>query len=170
MSSSFTNEPHTPQETISQVPSRHSPISSCDETLYDKASLAWTSKSELRIRHFISRGNGILVPVIALDELPLELHGVPGHLLWEDTRDMVFLGELQSSGKTYAISEIKEGAFETSGDSVIGGREFVPTTPRVKMPEKMETFQMAWRNACAVAAAATEAESGEVSIFRGCLL
>lgn len=117
-----------------------------------KATLSSPAKPELRIRHYMSRGNGVLVPVIPLDELPLELHGVPSHLLWEDTRSMTFLGELASTGTTYAISEIKQNGFGASGNAIVRhGRGFASLDQDVKMPETIDAFQRLWRGACAAA-------------------
>jgi len=119
------------------------------QDIHHKATLSIPARPELRIRHYMSRGNGVLVPVIPLDELPLELHGVPSHLLWEDTRSMTFLGELASTGTTYAISEIKQNGFGASGNSIgRHGRGFASLDQDLKMPETIDAFQRLWRDAC----------------------
>jgi len=132
------------------------------EGIQHKATLSSPAKPELRIRHYMSRGNGVLVPVIPLDELPLELHGVPSHLLWEDTRSMTFLGELTSTGTTYAISEIKQNGFGIPGNSVMRhGRGFASVKEDSKMPDTIDAFQRLWRGACDAA----ECDADPVSAF-----
>jgi len=55
--------------------------------------------------YFISRGNGILTPLIAADELPqfLKIVGVPATIAMAETANMVCLGERYHSGNFYAV-------------------------------------------------------------------
>lgn len=57
--------------------------------------------------YFISRSSGVLVPLIAADELPLNirLQGVPRVLQYDQTRNMHHLGTIASNGTTYKLQE-----------------------------------------------------------------
>jgi len=89
---------------------------------------------KLQINHFLSRGNGILVPVIPLDELPLQLHGVPQCLSWEATRGMAFLGEIRSSKTMFSISTTsnsQDASIEPAEQADEGydtGEDFIPSS------------------------------------------
>ena len=56
-------------------------------------------------RWFISRGGGVVVPLIAADELPLEvkLVGVPRGMDLDGAAGMKFLGEYRHDGSVYAL-------------------------------------------------------------------
>jgi hypothetical protein len=54
------------------------------------------------IKYYVKRGSsGKLVAMVAVDELPVELEGVPRYLEQEDTNKMVFLGTL---GKKHSFA------------------------------------------------------------------
>lgn len=88
---------------------------------------------KLQINHFLSRGNGILIPVIPLDELPLQLHGVPQRLSWETTRGMAFLGEIRSSKAMFSISrtsiskDSSTASAEQADEGYDTGEDFIPS-------------------------------------------
>ncbi len=66
-----------------------------------------TPTSTLRPKFCISRGNGILTPLIALDELPYDvrLQGIPRLMdaSMERIRSMECLGEFPSSGELHLL-------------------------------------------------------------------
>jgi len=111
---------------------------------------------KLQINHFLSRGNGVLIPVIPLDELPLKLHGVPQRLTWEATRGMTFLGEIRSSNAIFSISTTSNpkdasiDAIEQADEGYDTGEDFVP--PSETAFPTMAALQLA------VQSALTEAE------------
>ena len=92
---------------------------------------------KLQINHFLSRGNGVLVPVIPLDEIPLQLHGVPQRLSWEATRGMAFLGEIRSSKAMFSISTAgnsKDALSEPAEQADEGydtGEDFIPNSETI---------------------------------------
>lgn len=61
---------------------------------------------EARRGWFISRGNGILVPLVAVDELPLGINlvGVPRYLSLSSAGRMNYVGEYASTGVLYELS------------------------------------------------------------------
>lgn len=90
---------------------------------------------KLQINHFLSRGNGVLIPVIPLDELPLQLHGVAQRLSWEATRGMAFLGEIRSSKAMFSISTTSNSkddasteAAEQADEGYDIGEDFIPNS------------------------------------------
>lgn len=57
---------------------------------------------------FISRGNSVLVPLIALDDLPdtVQLRDVPRFMVPKQTSGMEFLGEFPATGFKYNMSTV----------------------------------------------------------------
>ena len=72
-------------------------------------------------RWFISRGNNVVVPLIAADELPLDVRlvGVPRGMDLDGAARMEYLGEFLHDGSLYALeTPLAEPAAEeyTSGE------------------------------------------------------
>ncbi|KAK4996120.1 hypothetical protein LTR66_004207 [Elasticomyces elasticus] len=69
--------------------------------------------SGLRPQHFISRGNGVFVPLIAADELPisLQLEGVSRAIGIEQARGMQYLGDIAPSGHFYTVVSLGSPGF-----------------------------------------------------------
>ncbi|OCL14590.1 hypothetical protein AOQ84DRAFT_384620 [Glonium stellatum] len=63
------------------------------------------SSKTLRPRWFISRDNGVMVPLVAVDELPegIRLQGAPRKLTLAEVRGMEFLGEFPPTNTTYSV-------------------------------------------------------------------
>jgi len=61
--------------------------------------------SPLRPQHFISRHNGVLTALIAVDELPpsIAIRGVPRVLSQSDTHGMTSLGMVNARGQFYIV-------------------------------------------------------------------
>ena len=64
-----------------------------------------TMNSPIQAQYFLSRPNGDLTAVIAVDELPpwVAIHGVPRLLSRDDTRGMTSLGTSNSHGHVYTV-------------------------------------------------------------------
>lgn len=65
----------------------------------------------LRPQHFVSRQDGTLTALIAVDELPpfIAIHGVPRVLSQGDTQGMTSLGMLPARGQTYGVDFVQTG-------------------------------------------------------------
>ncbi|KAK7522003.1 hypothetical protein IWZ03DRAFT_421201 [Phyllosticta citriasiana] len=63
------------------------------------------SRTSIRPDWFIQRDNGNYVPVLAVDELPAEVHleGVPRSINQDKAKGMTFLGNWQYTGQTYSL-------------------------------------------------------------------
>ncbi|KAK7552761.1 hypothetical protein IWX49DRAFT_556818 [Phyllosticta citricarpa] len=63
------------------------------------------SRTSIRPDWFIQRDNGNYVPVLAVDELPVEVHleGVPRNINQDKAKGMTFLGNWQYTGQTYSL-------------------------------------------------------------------
>lgn len=85
-------------------------------------------ENEPRPGWFVSRGNGLFVPLIALDELPesMQLRNVPRFMLAQQTVGMEFLGEFAASGYTYEmVSNEQDGHIDQAspyGEDASTGR------------------------------------------------
>lgn len=73
--------------------------------------LRCTMIEPLRPQHFITRQNGTMVPLIALDELPatVSLRGVPRTLSPYDIAGMTGLGTVESHHRQYVVDGPKQG-------------------------------------------------------------
>ena len=75
-------------------------------------------------RWFISRGGGVVVPLIAADELPLEvkLVGVPRGMDLDGAARMEFLGEYRHDGSVYALeTPLAEAHTEECNSDTVNG-------------------------------------------------
>ena len=65
----------------------------------------------LRPQHFVSRQDGTLTALIAVDELPscITVQGVPRVLNQSDTQGMTSLGTIPSRGQTYVVDYVHQG-------------------------------------------------------------
>ena len=65
----------------------------------------------LRPQHFVSRQDGSLTALIAVDELPpfIAIHGVPRVMSQSDTQGMTSLGTLPYRGQTYGVDFVQTG-------------------------------------------------------------
>ena len=72
--------------------------------------------SPLRPQYFISRQNGTLTALIAVDELPpsLNIHGVPRVLSHNDTQGMTSLGTVSTRGQYYVVDGFPLGSVHAS--------------------------------------------------------
>ena len=100
-------------------------------------------------RWFISRGSGVVVPLIAADELPLDvkLVGVPRGMDLDGAARMEFLGEFLHDGSLYALEtppaeapaeECTSG--EVNGSTAAGVGEMCPTAENNKTVIQRLTF------------------------------
>lgn len=71
------------------------------------------SKEALRPQYFLSRPDGTLTALVAVDELPnnFVIHGVPHVLGQGDTAGMTSLGTVASRGQVYSVHAVHEGLF-----------------------------------------------------------
>ena len=70
-----------------------------------------TMTESLRPQHFITRQNGTMVPLVALDELPatVSLRGVPRTLSPYDVGGMTGLGTVDSQHRQYVVDRPRQG-------------------------------------------------------------
>jgi hypothetical protein len=90
--------------------------------------------ASLRPQYFLSRENGTITPLVAVDELPLHVlvRGVPRTLQAADTVGMTSLGTVQSRGQLYVVDGIHPGVVGETSDG------FDPRTAlQVANPQKM---------------------------------
>lgn len=83
----------------------------------------------LRPQYFVSRQDGSLTPLIAVDELPqlVSIRGVPRLLTQNDTHGMTSLGSANHRGQYYVIDYLPQGTV-----SVIEQKAF-PAVPKVNL-------------------------------------
>lgn len=69
--------------------------------------------TSLRPQYFLSRPNGTLTALVAVDELPSSfvIDGVPHVLGQGDTAGMTSLGTVASRGQVYSVQAIHKGLF-----------------------------------------------------------
>jgi hypothetical protein len=88
----------------------------------------------LRPQLFITRQNGTMVPLVAVDELPstISIHSVPRTLSPHDVSGMTGVGTFNSRHRHYVVDSLNKG-FETSsmaGDRSLMGSSFATQTNR----------------------------------------
>lgn len=101
----------------------------------------------LRPQHFITRQNGIMVPLIAADELPttLSIRGVPRTLTPHDTSGMTGIGTVNARHRQYTVDGLNRG-FQTpllTGDMSLLGSSFANADIR---PPRNQTIWSATRD------------------------
>lgn len=81
------------------------------QKLLASSSLCAPMAEPLRPQHFLTRQNGTMVPLVALDELPatVTLRGVPRTLSPYDVAGMTGLGTVESQHRQYVIDGLKHG-------------------------------------------------------------
>ena len=77
--------------------------------------------SPLRPQYFISRQNGTLTPLIAVDELPpsLNIQGVPRVLSHSDTHGMTSLGTVSARGQYYIVDGFPRGPIHANNTACL---------------------------------------------------
>ncbi|EER24316.1 hypothetical protein CPC735_056860 [Coccidioides posadasii C735 delta SOWgp] len=89
--------------------------------------------ASLRPRFFISRQDGSLTPLIAVDELPplMSVRGVPRLLSQNDTQGMTSLGSANHRGQFYVIDCFTQGS--GNANVIIGDNKALPAGPKASI-------------------------------------
>jgi hypothetical protein len=88
----------------------------------------------LRPQLFITRQNGAMIPLVALDELPstISIRGVPRTLSPHDISGMTGVGTFNSRHRQYVVDNLNKGfdGFSTPGDRSLMGSSFATPASR----------------------------------------